>query len=234
VTYSGGARCLGCRPEEDHPPSGQLGRNGRSRRRVGACRRRPIQRASFTSSRWTVWDGLIKVGSPRWVVRGGSEDLRDRAARPPVVLGGAAEQGPASGAPRAHRRRWRNRAAGADGLARWVSPWRRLPSGSSVLDAFGSDAGFQASRGRRAVRMWLVVHPGIPRGSGPWSPSSLSVWSSAAKARSKSWAPVSERGSPRGPCIRVPPPRERRHGHGLSVRDVPRGPRPGPKTSSAL
>jgi len=29
------------------------------------------------------------------------------------------------------------------------------------------------------------------------------------------------------------PPRERRHGHGLSVRDVPYGPRPGPKTSSA-
>jgi hypothetical protein len=34
----------------------------------------------------------------------------------------------------------------------------------------------------------------------------------------------SERGSPREPCYRVPPPRERRHGHGLEVRDVPRGP----------
>jgi len=30
--------------------------------------------------------------------------------------------------------------------------------------------------------------------------------------------------SPREPSIRVPPPRERRHGHGLEVRDVPSGP----------
>jgi len=78
-----------------------------------------------------------------------------------------------------------------------------------------------------------LVHPGFPGDSGPWSPSSLVVWSSAASARSKSWAPVSERGSPREPCIRVPPPRERRHGHGLEVRDIPSGPCPGPKTSSA-
>jgi hypothetical protein len=69
-----------------------------------------------------------------------------------------------------------------------------------------------------------VVHPGFPGDSVPWIPSSLVVRSSAASARSKSWAPVSERGSPREPCIRVPPPRERRHGHGLSVRDVPSGP----------
>jgi len=69
-----------------------------------------------------------------------------------------------------------------------------------------------------------LVHPGFPRASVPWIPSSLVVWSSAAEARSKSRAPVSERGSPREPCIRVPPPRERRHGHGLSVRDVPEGP----------
>jgi len=79
-----------------------------------------------------------------------------------------------------------------------------------------------------------LVHPGFPGDSGPWSPSSLVVWSSAASARSKSWAPVSERGSPREPCIRVPPPRERRHGHSLEVRDVPYGPRPGPTTSSAV
>jgi len=69
-----------------------------------------------------------------------------------------------------------------------------------------------------------LVHPGFPGDSVPWSPPSLVVWSSAAEARSKSWAPVSERGSPREPCIRVPPPRERRHGHGLEVRDVPEGP----------
>jgi len=35
---------------------------------------------------------------------------------------------------------------------------------------------------------------------------------------------LSERGSPREPSIRVPPPRERRHGHGLLVRDVLPGP----------
>jgi len=69
-----------------------------------------------------------------------------------------------------------------------------------------------------------LVHPGFPGDSGPWSPSSLVVWSCAASARSESWAPVPERGSPREPCIRVPPPRERRHGHGLVVRDVPSGP----------
>jgi len=54
---------------------------------------------------------------------------------------------------------------------------------------------------------WKGVHPGFPGDSGPWIASSLVVWSSAAEARSKSRAPVSERGSPREPCIRVPPPR---------------------------
>jgi len=92
---------------------------------------------------------------------------------------------------------------------------------------------------RAPARVWVdagtdVVHPGFPRDSVPWIPSSLVVWSCAASARSKSWAPVSERGSPREPCIRVPLPRERRHGHGLSVRDIPSGPCPGPKTSSAV
>jgi len=69
-----------------------------------------------------------------------------------------------------------------------------------------------------------VVHPGFLGDSVPWIPSSLVVWSCAAWARSKSWTPVSERGSPREPWIRVPPPRERRHGHGLLVRDVLPGP----------
>jgi len=58
----------------------------------------------------------------------------------------------------------------------------------------------EASKGKvRADVVHDMVHPGFPGASVPWSPSSLSVWSSAASARSKSWAPVSERGSPREP-----------------------------------
>jgi hypothetical protein len=64
-----------------------------------------------------------------------------------------------------------------------------------------------------------IVYPGFPGDSVPWIPGSLVVWSCAASARSKSWAPVSERAVNPG----LVPPRERRHGRRLEVRDVPPG-----------
>jgi len=63
--------------------------------------------------------------------------------------------------------------------------WARL---EAPCDRAGCETPPVACRSRS-----LGVHPGFPGDPGPWIPSSLSVWSCAASARSKSWAPVSER-----------------------------------------
>jgi len=103
------------------------------------------------------------------------------------------------------------------------------PGGRSVTTAAGRvrmEAWQVACRscGRRFVPVLELlglrahlVHPGFPGDSVPWIPGSLVVWSCAASARSKAWAPVSEIAGNPG----LVPPRERRHGRRLEVRDVP-------------